>query len=99
MDKVELQKYLYKSAKDLSETIGFDLETFTVIENVVDISWQGQDKDGFGLRLDRKVDLSLIENMIYPRFGIDEEIFICREIINRALNNNFDRIELHSSEE
>lgn len=89
MESKELQHHLFRRAKDVADSHEFEIHSFAVDGDLVDVSWRGFDTQGNAVELTHVFDLSLIKLAISPKAAIEEEVFICEKIIEEALSDGY----------
>lgn len=83
MENKGLQHHLFRCAKIMADSAEFDVHSFAVDGELVDISWRGFDAHGNAVELTHVFDLSLIKLAKIPEAAIEEEVFICEKIIEK----------------
>lgn len=88
MENKGLQRHLFSCVKAVADSTEFELKSFTVDGGLVDVSWKGFDAQGNAVELAHVFDLSLIGMSRIPKAEIEEEVFICKKIIEKALSDD-----------
>jgi len=88
MTSKELQHHLFMCAKVVADSHEFEIYSFTVDGDLVDVSWRGFDTQGNAVGLTHVFDLSLMKMSRIPKAAIEEEVFICGKIIEEGLSDD-----------
>jgi len=85
MENKDLQRHLFNCVKTVADSNGFDLHSFTVDEDLVDVSWRGFDTQGNLVELTHAFDLQRMSLARTPKAAIEGDVFICEKTIKEAV--------------
>ena len=88
MENKDLQRHLFSLVKAVADSTEFELKSFTVDGDLVDVSWKVSDAQGNAVELAHAFYLSLMRMSRIPEVEIEEEVFICKKIIEEAMSDD-----------